>query len=234
MKEQVKNMSAEAIGEAMLPYLSQWTLLHIIDTVIKSGLPSFHPSQWEGRIGQEVLTPLKVISLPKSKKEYKPVKRFEFTFSKTDQEVQAEAEEANRKAFKTRNELRDGFTKTIRQQLNQKTWLFIKSIWANIQAHIDDFIERQFPTIGPKIKRVLDKICRRIFFDFIGFFLRLGWYPINYIINLIETIHINKRSDEIIENLHISTFEDLVYKWIESTLNILLRMKNHKQALEGV
>jgi hypothetical protein len=226
MKEKVKNMSAEAIGEAMMPQLSRWTLLQLIDTVIYYGLPSFHPARWEGKVGSEVLVPRKAFLRPDGKMELKPVKKFKFTFPKTAAEIKAEHESKINSANNIRMHLRNGFTKTISSQLRAKVWSFIKALWDHLQANLDDFIEGQFPDRGPKVKAFLDNVARQIFFDVIGTVIQFLLAPIiqglSYLVN---RIHIDKRSEDIIENLHSDALENLFYKWIDTVLDALIRLR---------
>lgn len=222
MKEKVKNMSAEAIGDAIMPYLSKWTLLQIIDTMIFHGLPSFHPARWEGKVTREVLVPRKAFLRPDGKMELKPVKKFKFVFPKTTAEIKTQETAKELIARQTRTQLRNGFTRTISSQLRSKMGAFIKTLWDNLQAHLDDFIEGQFPDRGPKIKAFFDKVGRRVFFDVFGTIFQFLFSPfIKILTYVVEKIYIDKRSDDIIENLHSDALENLIYKWIDTVLDAL-------------
>jgi len=226
MKEKVKDMSAEAIGEAMMPHLSKWTLLQLIDTALYYGLPSFHPAKWEGKVGREVLIPRKAFIRPDGKMELKPVKKFKFTFPQTPAEITAANEAVINEAQKTRMKLRDGFTKTISSQLRVKAWIFTKTLWETFQANLNDFIEGQFPDKGPKVKAVVDTIVHWLFFDLLGSLFQFLATPfIRAVQYIIEKVYIDKRSEDIIENLHSDALENLFYKWLDTVLDMLVGFK---------
>lgn len=228
MKEKVKNMSAEAIGDAIMPYLSRWTLLQMIDSMIYSGLPSFHPAKWEGKLGREDLVPRKAFVRPDGKMELKPVKDFKFDFSSTQAELTSMEEAKIKEAFKVRLELRNGFTKTISQQLHAKVWAVIKSLWTSLQDQLNDFIERLFPEKGLRVKSFLDKIFSKVFFDIIGSVIEFLASPfIAFSKFITEKTMINTRSENIIENLQSEILENLFYKWSDSVVDTLIRLQKN-------
>lgn len=225
MKEKVKNMSADAIGNAIMPILSRWSLLHMIDSAIYSGLPNFHPAKWEGKQGREDLIPRKISVRPDGKLELKAVKDFKFYFTQATNEITPYEQQKALEAAKVRRELRDGFTKTISQQLYEKLWAFIRSLWENMQGQLNDFVERMFSDKGREIKTVLDKVFRRIFFDVLGTIILFLTTPIIALTKLgIEKMIIDRRSENIIENLQTETLESLVYKWSDALFDALVRL----------
>lgn len=231
MKEKVKNMSAEAVGDAIMPYLSKWTLLQMIDTVIYSGLPSFHPSKWEGKLGREDLVPRKAFVRPDGKMELKPVKDFKFDFPTNPLEIRILKAQKLKEEEKVRRELRDGFTKTISQQLHAKVWSFVKSLWTSLQAQLNDFVERMFPDKGREIKAILDKIFSRIFFDILGTIVLFLATPLVSLIKyFIEKAVIDHRSEDVIENLQSEVLENLFYKWTDSVIDALLNLHQKSSA----
>lgn len=232
MKEKVNKMSAETIGEAMMPHLSKWTLLQIIDTALFNGLTNFHPSYWKGKTGREVLVPRKAAVRPDGKTEFKEAKRFKFTFPATPAELEAERLNKQQQARKTRTDLRDGITGTISSQLLAKAWVAIKVLWASLQSHLDDFIEKYFAQRGPKIKAFLDDIFRKVFFDVIGSVVQFLATPFIKLIQFIlEKMYVDKRSEDIIEGFHSKALEHLLYKWTDAVINTLLKMRKEKQAV---
>lgn len=226
MKERVKEMSAEAIGDAMMPYLSKLTLLQMIDSMIYAGLPSLHPSKWEGKLGREVLSPRKVSVRPDGKMELKPSTQFKFEFS--DDPLQAAQKEANEReeTEQVRSQLRNAFTRTISQQLSTKIWTVTKSLWTFFQGTIRDFIEQRFGEKGVAFKAHLDRIFHRIFFDVIGnVFVFLSTPFINGIKYIIEKTLIDHRSEAVILDLEAEIMENLFYKWADTIFDSLLKLK---------
>jgi hypothetical protein len=224
MKEQVKNMSAETIGKSIMPYLSKSTFLQVIDYIIYNGLLSFHPSRWEGKIGKEILVPRKAFVRPDGKQELKVVKKFKFTFPKTVEQFLAEAYLKLQEAKLTRKQLRNGFTRTISSQLQLKAWSVFKSLWLNFQTVLDNFIERQFQNKGLKIKKNFDYFFRKIFFELFGTAFIFLMSPLIKLIGwTIEKIYIDARSDDIIENLHADTLENLFYRFFETVMDTLTK-----------
>lgn len=230
MKEKVKNMSAEAIGDAIMPYLSRWTMLQIIDAMIYQGLPAFHPAKWEGKLGREDLIPRRAFVRPDGKMELKPVKEFKFDFPSTPAEVKALEESKAKEAAKVRKELRDGFTKTMSQQLYAKVWDFVKSLWLSLQEQLSDVIESLFPEKGLEVKATLDKIFRKIFFDIWGSIIQFLASPlIAFVKFMTEKTIIDRRSEDIIENLQSEALENLFYKWTDTVIDMLLRLQKKPQ-----
>jgi hypothetical protein len=226
MKEKVKNMSAQAIGDALMPYLSRWTLLQMFDRVMYVGVPNFHPSKWEGKQGREELVPLKAFVRPDGNMELKKVQEFKFHFTSTEGELKAMREAKIREAFEVRMELRNAFTKTISHQLHSKAWAFVKSLWTGFQEHLNDLIERMFSQHGLAAKILLDKILRKIFFDGIGTVLQYLFAPVESLVKFVsEKTVINRRSEDIIENLQSDLIENLLYKWTDTLLDSLIRLK---------
>lgn len=235
MKEKVKEMSAAAIGDAMMPYLSRWTVIQIIDMMIYSGLPSLHPSKWEGKQGRETLVPRRAFVRPDGKMELKPVKEFKFEFPTEEGEISArqnaEGEELNR----VRMQLRDAFTRTISQQLHAKVWAVTKSFWALFQSTLDDFIEGRFGEKGKAFKTKLDVVFRRIFFDVIGSIIAFLSIPMIAALKYInEKTVIDRRSIDVIRNFESNIMENLVYKWVSSIFDSLLRLKEAKETSEDL
>ncbi len=231
MKEKVKSMSAAAIGEAMMPHLSRNTLLQIIDGALFSGLPSFHRSKWEGKVGREVLVPLKTALCPDGKKELKVAKYFKFHFPKNAAQQQADNDDKKIQADHTHKMLRDEFVRTISSQLSVKAWEFVKAMWHSLQAQLNDFIERQFPETGPKVKAYLDKIFHWIFFDALGAIISFMITPLIKVLQfVVERIYIYQKADDIIKNIHSETLEHLLYKWTDVIIDSLLRPQQPKQA----
>lgn len=232
MKEKVKNMSAEAIGEAMMPHLSKWTLLHLMDAGIYHGLPKFHPSYWKGKAGRENLIPRKAAIKPDGKMEIREATKFKFVFLKTPAEFEAELLQKTEEARKTRLKLRDDFTSTISSQLLAKTWAGIKSLWTGLQVHFDDFFERIFGHKGLKFKSFVDKVLHKVFFDIIGTAIQFLTLPfIKLMQYIIEKNYINKRSEDIIEGFHSDALEHLMYKWTDALTDGLLRLRDDKRKL---
>lgn len=230
MKEKVKDMSAAAIGDAIMPYLSRWTLLQMIDTTIYSGLPSFHPSKWEGKLGREDLVPRKAFVRPDGKMELKPVKEFKFDFAATPAETKLLEEQKVKEAEKVRRELRDAFTKTISQQLHAKVWAFVKSLWGSLQEQLNDFVERMFPEKGREVKAFFDKIFSKIFFDVFGSIIQFLTTPLVSLVKFVtEKTIIDRRSEDIIENLQSEALENLFYKWTDSVIDTLVRLQKKPQ-----
>lgn len=226
MKEKVQNMSAEAIGEAIMPHLSRWTLLQLIDTLIYVGLPSLHPSKWEGKSGREVLIPRKAFIKPNGKMALKPVRKFKFTFPRTDLDMREEQLRQIENAKKTRLMLRDGFTLIISSQLRAKLWVAVKSIWADFQGQLDAIIERQFPERGREMKVFLDGLFRRFFFDLVGTVVQFLSIPlVNGVERIVQKVYIDAKSKDIIENLHSDALENLVYKWMDTLLDTLIKLR---------
>lgn len=226
MKEKVKNMSAQAIGDALMPYLSRWTLLQMFDKVIYTGLPNFHPSKWEGKLGREDLVPLKAFVRPDGNMELKKVKEFKFHFPSTEGEIKAVQEAKVKEAFEVRMELRNAFTKTIGQQLRLKAWVFVKSLWIGFQDHLNDIIERMFSQNSLATKTMLDKIFRRVFFDVIGTMLQFLFAPLIALAQFVsEKTVIDRRSEDIIENMQSDLLENLVYKWTDTVFDSLIRLR---------
>lgn len=227
MKEKVKNMSAQAIGNAIMPYLSRWSLLQMIDSIIYSGLPNFHPAKWEGKQGREEFVPRKISVRPDGKMELKPVKDFKFHFTPASNEMNRYEQQKAQEAAKLRRELRDGFTRTISQQLYEKLWAFIQSLWDTMQGQLNDFIETTFPDKGREAKAALDKIFRKLFFDILGTILGFLTTPATALGKYaIEKIIIDRRSEDIIENLQSEVLENLFYKWTDSVIDGLVRLRN--------
>lgn len=230
MKERVKEMSAAAIGDAMMPHLSRWTVIQIIDMMIYSGLPSFHPAKWEGKQGRETLVPRRAFVRPDGKLELKPVKDFKFDFPTEDGEITARQTAAGDEIARVRTQLRDAFTRTISQQLHAKAWAFIKSLWALFQSTLDDFVERRFGEKGRSIKGSVDLVFRRVFFDVIGNVVAFLSIPLIAVVKFIsEKTVINSRSDDVIRNLESNIMENLIYKWIFSLFDSLVRLKEVKE-----
>ncbi|HEV8052729.1 MAG TPA: hypothetical protein VGP47_09550, partial [Parachlamydiaceae bacterium] len=226
MKEKVKNMSAEAIGDALMPQLSSLTLLQLIDSSIFSGLPGFHPSKWEGKFGREELVPRKAFVRPDGKMELKPVKDFKFSFPTEQSDMDAFENAMKNDAFAIRKELRDGFTKTISQQLHVKAWAMVKTMWLGLHDHLNDLIERMFPEIGLDVKSMLDTIFGRIFFDVFGSVVQFLFIPIVSLVKFItEKLVIDRRSEDIIENLESEIWENLFYKWTDTVMDALLKLQ---------
>lgn len=226
MKEKVKNMSAEAIGDALMPQLSSLTLLQLIDSAIFSGLPGFHPSKWEGKFGREDLVPRKAFVRPDGKMELKPVKDFKFTFPTVQAEIDALEKAKLADANEIRRELRDGFTKTISQQLHLKAWAVIKSLWLGMHEHLNDLIERLFPEKGLDVKAAFDRISGKIFFDVIGTVIRFLFIPVVSLVKFVtEKTVIDRRSDDIIKNLELEIMENLFYKWTDTVMDALLKLQ---------
>lgn len=227
MKEKVKNMSAEAIGDAMMPFFSERTLLQLIDKLIYVGLPMFHPSKWEGKLGNQALIPRKAFLRPDGKLELKPVKKFKFDFSGTSYELDAQKKVQEQEATEVRSQLQEQFTKTISQQLHARAWAFVKSLWHSLQGHFNDFIEGIFPEKGPKMKAYADKVFHLVFFDLIGTVVQFVTMPLVKVFKLaIEKALIDKRSQEVIKNIQSETIENLFYKWTDSVIDSLL--KSHR------
>ena len=168
MKDKVKNMSAEAIGDAMMPHLSRWTLLRIHRCSDLQRFTRFTPVRMGSKAGARGPGAKKSFCAPDSKMELKPVKKFKFDFGggTIDREMQDNLKKDE--AEKLRNRLLEGFTATISQQLHAKAWAFLKNIWQGLQQQIDDFIEGFFPDHGPEIKAIADQVFRKIFFDIFG------------------------------------------------------------------
>jgi hypothetical protein len=235
MKEQVKNMSAETIGESIMPYLTKWTFLQIIDSFIYSVLPNFHPGRWEGKVGREVLAPRKAFVRPDGKDELKPVKAFKFAFPKTVEQALAEARWKQQEAKLTRTLLRNGFTRTISSQLQQKAWSILKELWDTGQRALDDFIERQFQQKGVQFKAALDLFFRKLFIECIGSVLLFMLTPVCKLVGLvIEKTYIDARSEDIIENLHSDTLENLFYNSIDTVLETLLKLHTPQGVAEPI
>lgn len=234
MKEKVKNLSAEAIGELIMPILSRWTLLQLIDTTIYNSLPNFHASKWEGKVGREKLVPRMTITAPDGSQEVQIAKKFSFTFPRNAAQLEAEAQSKAIAEARVRTKLRNAFTRTISTQLRTKTWSIIKAFWNDIQNQLNDFIEKQFPEKGPQVKSSLDRVARALFFDFIGPIIEFFLSPIIKLIQFaMEKIYINRRSDEIIANLHSEALEHLLYKWVDSTLDYLIVLKTAAKDQDG-
>lgn len=225
MKEKVKNMSAEAIGDAMMPYLSRWTLLQMIDSMLYNGLLSLHPAKWEGKLGRETLVPRKAFVRPDGKMELKPVKKFKFDFASSPAEHDAQQALEKEEADKIRTQLRGGFTKTISQQIHANAWAFIKSLWSSMQQHFNDFIEERYPDKGVDIKAYADKIFHKVFFDLLGPVIHFLTAPLIAAVKyIIERLAIDKRSQDIIENVHATILENLFYKGTFTIFDTLLRL----------
>lgn len=231
MKEKVKNMSAEALGEAMMPYLSKYTLLLLIDKGIYVGLPLFHPSEWQGKKnGQEALIPKEPFNRADGKLDYIEAKKFKFVFKKTQLEIDAEEQRRKEELKATRLLLRDKFTETISEQLKLKTQAGIKTLWLRLQAYFDDLFEKIFGRKGLKVKGFIDMVAHKICFDFIGAILQLIASPFVKVIRyFMEKNYISKRSDDIIESFHSDALEHLLYKWTDSLIDGLLDLQKHKK-----
>jgi hypothetical protein len=226
MKEKVKNMSAQAIGDALMPYLSRWTLLQMLDKVIYLGLPNLHQAKWEGKLGREDLVPLKAFVRPDGNMELKRVKQFAFNFPTTEREIKVLNEAKIKEAAEIRMELRNAFTKTISQQLHLKAWAFVKSLWVSLQDHLNDLVERMFSQNGLAAKNMLDKIFRRVFFDVAGTVIQFLFTPaVSFIKFFTEKTVINRRSEDIIENMQSELLENLFYKWTDTVVDSLTRLK---------
>lgn len=228
MKEKVKNMSAEAIGNAIMAYLSKWTLLQIIDTIVFKALPSLHQAKWEGKVGREVLVPRKVVPQPNGKPAWRTLKKFKFVFPETQEQIGEAREKRLAEAKLIRQKLRDGFSHTISSQLFAKSWSFIKSLWSYYQAQLDEYIAQHFSENGTQVKAALDDIFHKVFFDLIGpvvmsfsqLFIKVFQY-------LAEKLQIDAKSDEIIENLHSETVEHLLYKSIDIIIDKLDKLRKN-------
>lgn len=229
MKEKVKNLSAEAIGDAIMAYLSKWTLLQVLDTLMYNILPNLHPSKWEGKAGRESLVPRKAILQPDGKMALQPVKKFKFTFPETPLELQEELDKKAAKTEEVRQQLRDGFTRTISSQVFAKAWTFMKLLWNSLQAQFDEWIALHFPDKGPHIKESLDKIFHKIFFDLLGPVVVFLSYPLIQLIKYIaEKIQIDRKSNDIIENIHLDTVEHLICKWIDVVVDTLVKLSKEE------
>jgi len=229
MKEKVKDMSAEAIGNAIMPYLSRWSLIQIIDAVIYSVLPQLHPSKWEGKQGNEDLIPRKAFVRADGIMELRPVTDFNFDFPITDAEKLSFVEANRAEAAEVRKELRDAFTKTISQQLYVKAWAFIKSLWSSFQDYLNKWIERNFSEKSSELKAKLDHLFKPIFFDILGNAIKFMFAPLISLIKLfIEKVIIDRRSEDIIENLQSEALENLLYKWTDTVINTLIRLQSSR------
>lgn len=226
MKEKVTHMSAEAIGGALMPYLSRWTLLQMIDAVIYNVLPALHPAKWEGKFGREDLVPRKAFVRPDGNMELRPVKDFKFDFPSTLAKINSLEEAKIEDASEVRRELRNGFTKMISQQLYAKVWDFVKSLWKSLQDHLNDFIENRFPEKGLEVKAVLDEVCGKIFIEVLGSIVLFLATPLASLVKfIIEKTVIDSRSEDVIENLQSEVMENLFYKWNDTIIDSLIRLQ---------
>jgi hypothetical protein len=222
MKEQVKKMSAESIGEAIMPFLSKWTFLQVIDFFIYNGLPNLHPARWEGKQGKETLVPRKAFVRPDGKSELKLVKKFKFSFHPSKEQLRSESLQANQ----IRKQLRNEFTSTISLQLRLKAMSIAKELWGSVQRALDDFIERHFQQKGLKIKQSADLFCRKLFLELIGSVLTYIFWPLIQLIGLlIKKLYVDARSEDIIENLHSDSLENLVYRSLDTIIEDLLKLR---------
>jgi len=227
MKERVQNMSAEAIGDALMPYLSQNTLLQLMDKVIYVGLPYFHPSKWEGKIGRQALVPRKATLRPDGTTELKVDTQFRFNFSADSLDLEAQRKVQQEEAATVRVQLKDQFTKTISHQLYTKAWEIVKALWVQLQGHLNDFIEGIFPDVGPKLKAFIDKVFRVIFFDVVGSVIMFLTSPLVKAFKyIIESTVIRGKADDVIKNIQSDAVENLFYKWTDAVIDTLLKMQN--------
>ncbi len=228
MKEKVQNMSAETIGESLMPYLSRFKILKLVDMILFYGMLNFHPSRWVGKEGSEELRPLKAIKGPDGTFEFKSAPKFKFVFPETQAAVNEAKVKLESDAQKTHTLLRNKFTETISDQLRIKMWNYIKSLWDNFQSILDDFIERAFPGKGLKVKAVIDTIFHKIFIDMIGAVIAFFIVPmINKIQYFIDRGYIEKRAESLIKSLHSETIEHLIYKWTDRLI-ISLSLSPHR------
>ena len=222
-KDKVKNISAEVISKAMNKYLSKWTLVQLIDHAVFTGLPKLHPATWKGKTGRESLIPLEDFIRADGKVVRQVGKKFSFHFPKTAAEVQAQKILKMQEAAETRKFLRNGFTMVISSEAMTNTGVFIKSLWESFQSHIDDFIKMRFPENGPRIKEMLDRIFRKVFIDLIGTAIQFIFYPLTKFFQyLLEKIYVDRKSDDIIENVHTDDLEMLVHKLTSTIMSALL------------
>lgn len=224
MKEKVKNISAAALGEAIMPLLSKWTLLQVVDAILYSSITGLHPSKWEGKAGRETLVPRKLFTRPDGKTGIKKANRFKFIFPITPKEIQAELDFKTLEARRVSLQLRDAFTQTISSQMVLKIQQVVKSTWDYHQIQIDDFAKKYLPSFILPFKRFVDSCFHIIFIDVIGSILELATSPVFKLIKLIiEKMYIDHRSDEMIKNLHSEGFDILLYRWVDTFLDTLLK-----------
>lgn len=224
--DKVKNIAAEVISDAMDKYLSKWTLIQLVDNVVFNGLPKFHSSFWKGKTGREVLIPLNCYLGADDKMISQMGKKFGFSFPTTAAEMLAEKILKKQEADETRTFLRNGFTTVISSQLIVNSWSFTKAAWALFQNHLDDFIKIRFPESGPKLKGVLDRIFHKVFFDFIGGVCEFIFYPLNRVLKYsVEKVYIDRKSNDIIRNIHSDDLEILVHKCTNSLIDTLLSLR---------
>lgn len=224
MKEKVKKMSAEALGEIMMPHLQNLTLNGLIDKGIFNGLPKFSNGVWKGKEKNERLVP----KIPNKNAVIRASEDFIFEFAKSPERKKMESQKHEEESKKTRLVLRDKFSRTIRQQIALNAQEGVKSVWSRLQRHFDDQVKKTFGDRGLKVKEFFDKIARKIFIDFI-------WGIISSILSAIGNVfgyflekgYINKRSDNIIESFHSEALEHLLYKWTDALIDGLLYLKEN-------
>ena len=70
---------------------------------------------------------------------------------------------------------------------------------------------------------MLDRIFRKVFIDLIGTAIQFIFYPLTKFFQyLLEKIYVDRKSDDIIENVHTDDLEMLVHKLTSTIMSALL------------
>ena len=76
-----------------------------------------------------------------------------------------------------------------------------------------------------KIKHSIDLFCRKFFVELVGSVLAYIFWPLIQLIGLlIKKLYVDARSEDIIENLHSDTLENLFYNFMDTIVETLLKL----------
>lgn len=222
--DRIKNLAARTVGKVVREELSKWTIIKLIDLMMYTSLPTLLPGEWVGHEEEERFSPRTVVDGVMTG-EPAPLR---FILPITPQERKRADDTAHKQSRLGEAQLRRLISQTLDEQVRGVLRNFILSYWSKFQNKLDGFFEGYANNHGEVLKKGLDYLFRKIFFDFIGGVVSLIAYPVYVAVCYFVEFYYNKKAKDIIQNLHLDINGDFMRKL---SLEIMHNINMHRKEL---